>query len=669
MAAALLLLGFRNGICLSRGLPAGAWGDPRVLLDNKLEGWLHIGTVSGQWSWEAALAGVLWEWLPATLFGWGLFLRAQSSRPIRVPSLPRQAYPWLPAGLLFLIATAISLGVFEGIPHIQDSIAQQFQAQIFARGRAWAPVPEEGWVLRSEYMVQQAGRWYAQYPPGHAAVLALGVVLGVPWLSMPVLAALSAVLLHSTARQLYGPRTARLALWLFCLSPFVWFMSGERMNHVTTLFWVCAALCCLAPALKASAPDPRPARLLLGGLALGFAMCTRPLCGVAVAFPLIVAALTRPTGDRGRKAIALAAGSLMGGAPLLLFNAATTGSPWVTGYQAQWGNSGWGFGQAQWGSPHTLAAGLAHFAANWDGAARYLFEWPLPSLLPLLCCLLLPRRKRADGVLLAMLASLSLAYLPYFFQDLCLGPRFLYAGVPALILLSARGLMAAGIAFSRRRGESAALGLGRLREALFLLTVAGLLVNLPLLLHWYGRDFWGASTRLVREAERRKVGRAVVFIRDYGRLRCEELRRRGVTLAAAQAAVDRLDPGWLDARLTEWDKSTRSDRTERLTEALLKAVRGSVRRHQRTEPPWIDPNGISSNISLGLWANSPWPHEQDVIYALHPGAHLPRVVAAFPDRSYWEYGWIPERQRFDLRQLVMPIRNRAEPGSPERRSR
>ena len=130
--------------------------------------------------------------------------------------------------LLLAVAAGLSLGCFQGIPHVQDSIAQQFQAQLFARGRAWAPVPAHPEFFLFEFLVQDRGRWHAQYPPGQAALLALGVRAGAPWLVNPVVGAASAVFVYLAARRAYGAATARLALALFCLSPFVLkFMSAS----------------------------------------------------------------------------------------------------------------------------------------------------------------------------------------------------------------------------------------------------------------------------------------------------------------------------------------------------------------------------------------------------------------------------------------------------------
>src|SRR5262249_55202661 len=138
---------------------------------------------------------------------------------------------------------------FGGYPHVQDSIAQQFQAKILARGRAWVPAPPHGDFFLQDFLVQDHGRWYSQYPPGQAALLALGELADTPWLVCPLLAVLTGLWLYHTARRIYGGRTAGLVLLMFCLSPFVWFMSGERMNHTGTLFWISLGLLALAPAL------------------------------------------------------------------------------------------------------------------------------------------------------------------------------------------------------------------------------------------------------------------------------------------------------------------------------------------------------------------------------------------------------------------------------------
>src|SRR5947207_2197118 len=85
------------------------------------------------------------------------------------------------------------------------------------------PLGAAGAFFQHEFLVQQSGRWFAQYPPVHAAALALGTLAGAPWLVNPLLGALAALFIYLAARRAYDRSTAGLALVLCCASPFVWF--------------------------------------------------------------------------------------------------------------------------------------------------------------------------------------------------------------------------------------------------------------------------------------------------------------------------------------------------------------------------------------------------------------------------------------------------------------
>ena len=126
---------------------------------------------------------------------------------------------------------------------------------------------------------------------------------------------------------------------------------------------------------------------------------------------------------------------------MLWFNARTTGSPLLFGYEAMWGKGHEiGFHAAPWGVAHTPARG---------------FELREP-LLPAIADVSVrdarsiarrqhrrassgaSRLRRIDGVLLAGSAVLILLYFAYWHDGFYLGPRFFVCLLPALALWSAR---------------------------------------------------------------------------------------------------------------------------------------------------------------------------------------------------------------------------------------
>ena len=694
--AGLLLLALRTWIGLNHPLPLGALGDPLALRSNKLSGWLTAGLLQAHWSAGSAWANFVWEVLPAALFAVGLAGWCLTAEPeFHWPRIPLRWRGGLGIAGVFGIAAALSWFCFGGMPHVQDSIAQQFQAQLFARGQAYTQAPAAADQLANEFVVQHRGKWYSQYPPMQPAILALGVLAGVPWLINPLAGAVTVYFLYRAARIAYGSATAGAALALCCASPFLWFMSAERMNHTATLLFLSAAFCSFAPALK-HRPAPLPLwRSVTGALCLGLAISSRPLCGTAVALPILIAVLlslrmkqsslpSRGRGEGGTTTLphqpsarkpmpgtgkekghalwthltALAMGLCLGVLPLLVFNAITTGSPLRSGYEVLWGSSGWGFGNSQWGPPHTPALGLAHTARNWDAASKYLFEWPIPSLLPLLGVLALPRRTRMDWLLAGTLVTLSAAYFPYFFQDLCLGPRFLYAGVPALILLSARGLRGWGLYLARLRRIPPRRGISIVARAAVGCSVVGLAVNLPLLLRWYGGGFWGTTNLLTTQVRERQVHHALVLIQDYNFARRVRLQRLGVTNRAIQSAIADLDERWIDDQVAATAHLTAAARTAELTRVLGETAADPRRGHRRTRVPWIDYQGPSTNANLGFYANTPWPEHQDVIYAVDLGLDNRTLLRAFPGRQVWRYAYDPESGGFRIQPVAGQITSR-----------
>jgi hypothetical protein len=162
----------------------------------------------------------------------------------------------------------------------------------------------------------------------------------------------------------------------------------------------------------------------------------RPMDGAAFALPAGVWLLARTVRQRTSVATLLASGVGVGlpVAAVLAYNVTTTGQATLFGYELLWGAShGLGFHQAPWGVTHTPSRGLELINLYFLRLQTYLFETPLPSLVPVIAALSLVTRLAAfDRFLLSSSALLVLGYFAYWHDGFFLGPRFFFLLLPAL---------------------------------------------------------------------------------------------------------------------------------------------------------------------------------------------------------------------------------------------
>jgi len=447
----------------------------------------------------------------------------------------RTTFLLLTAGFSFLVSALISSLVFERMPHVQDSVAQLFQARIFASGRLFLQSPRFADFFDYTHIINN-GRWYSQYPFLHSLVLLPGVLVRQPWLINPLIGALTVPFLYLLGRELYDERTGRLTALLACFTPFILNMSAEYMNHTTTLLLVLLFMLFYSRGLfigncqlpignwKSNAVRREPVRPLpglLAGLFLGLAANVRPYTAAAVALPFglhaLFLALRRP-----RQVLpfliplALAAGA--GFSLTLLYNQLTNGHPLLFGYVVKWGpGHEIGFGHSGWGAQHTPLRGLLNTGNDFNLLNKFLFEWPLPALLPAAILFAAGTRDRRDWLLLTSFLCLAGAYFFYWFHNVCFGPRFLYESSAALLLLTVRGLFTLGPLLRRTFQVPLADGtparlLGRVLP-LLLLVMAG--VGLPPLYRLY-HTYGGVDASVQRAVRRAGLANALVFCAHFG---------------------------------------------------------------------------------------------------------------------------------------------------------
>lgn len=399
--------------------------------------------------------------------------------------------------LVFGAAVYIAIGLLERLPHVQDSITYLFQAQVLAKGQLTAPAPTLPGFFEQEFLLVQDGHWFGKYPPGFPLLLALGVILKAPWLINPFLAALSIPLLFVLGKGLFNRTTGILAVFLALVSPFFLIMSGTFMAHSAELFWILLFMVAWVHSLPKNSVKGSPNRLtrggrfprlgwaLVAGVALGMILLTRQLTAFISAVPfmfltLIFLAPKVPWRQRLKGITLSVIPAAIFGLLLLGHQWAVTGSPGQDPRLLFWDFDHLGFGQdigqgqnyfrldtvegepitawlydpSQPARGHTLQRGLYNLGLNIRHLQQHLFGWlPLVTLAFIWLLFVSGRATRADWLLLGTMAISWLAYVFYWADGIMYGPRYFYATLPALFLLTARGILMLAALLQGRIGQ------------------------------------------------------------------------------------------------------------------------------------------------------------------------------------------------------------------------
>ncbi|WP_420632034.1 ArnT family glycosyltransferase [Candidatus Leptofilum sp.] len=378
--------------------------------------------------------------------------------------------------LTFALTLHIASDVLARVPHVQDSLTYLFQAQTLARGELWAEAPLLPQFFEQEFLLVQNGRWFGKYPPGFPAILAIGVLLNAPWLINPLLATLTVPLIYQLGQRVGNGRIGLLAAALMSLSPFFLFLSGSQMAHAAELFWLVLFMLCWWMVIKKQ--EHREAQrcllALVAGSAAGMAFLTRQLTAVAIVAPFFLFTIWHsplPWRNRLQRSAVWLAGLLPLVALLFVYQWTVTGDPLQDPRLLYWPYDQLGFGDDVGEAPnlltielleeeagyavlwrtdldqpprgHTPQRGLHNILRNWQVLQSDLFGWlPLLTFSFIWLGFLLKRPSHTDWILLATLISLVAAEAFYWHSGIMYGPRYLYGALPALLLLTARGVQA-----------------------------------------------------------------------------------------------------------------------------------------------------------------------------------------------------------------------------------
>lgn len=350
----------------------------------------------------------------------------------------------------FGLAAWSSTSIFDRLPRTEDEVTFLFQAKTIAEGHLIAPGPEHGEFFFMSFVIVRDGQWFGKYPPGYPALLSVGTLLGRPWLVNAAASAVAVGLLLVVGRRFYDLRTALLAGALMVLSPFFILQSGSLLSHVVALCWVMLLLLLIDIMRRRDLPLVAAG----AGVAGGMLLLTRPLTAVGIALPFVAVAAIDLTSRRpllGRYAF-VALGSLPLLAALLLYNDATTGSPFRSAYELWWPYDRVGFGEEYGVNGHTPHDALRNMRSNLRDLSVVLFGWPRRlSFLPVVVAIgyaawrmrrrEISRETSADLLLAGMVVGLIVVHLFYWTPGKMYGPRYYFEIIGALSLLGARGIV------------------------------------------------------------------------------------------------------------------------------------------------------------------------------------------------------------------------------------
>ena len=446
----------------------------------------------------------------------------------RFPAAGDRVYGWATrynvaalAILSLLVSTAAALFVFDGIPHVSDEVAYQFQARALAAGQLAVAAPAEPDFFDFLHTIVDGDWWYGIMNPGWPAILAIGQKLNAPWLVNPILGALTLLVFYAFFQRAgYGRTESRIALLLMALSPLVLFMSATLMAHTANLLLFGIFLWAWTRIFETRAA----VYPVIAGAALGINLLVRPIDAGMVALPFIIQLCYRALRDRRLipHVVLVGAVAASGIGATMLYNQALTGDARVMPMTKYFMDRdpgqkfGMGFG-ADMGTTLHGEEWPGYYPADAVRVTSYRLAELFRDLhyLPLIlaAALLLPlafreyRQGEWHRLLLLSGVSLLVVYVFHFYHGIAYGSRHYFLAIPAMSVALARPLGRWLDSADRRVAM-------RARAAL----AAGLLFVLSYpyvrLLPVYDGNYRGASANVREAVESRDLANAVVFVEE-----------------------------------------------------------------------------------------------------------------------------------------------------------
>jgi len=512
----------------------------------------------------------------------------------------RRIFVFICFAILLACLTFFSSSVFNFRPHNVDSVAQMFQARIFTSGRFLLPSFEHPEFFSTLNTINDSSGWYSQYPPGHSAILAFGLLLGIEKFLPALLSFGSVIFFYLFMKNMFDSRSAQVALLLSVVCPFFLFMGAGYMNHVSALFFISAAYYFFSKWYLFG----KHVDIFVGGVMFGGVFLSRPLDAFALGLPLALIIISRII--RKKASWITIPFGLLGFMPFvglfLAYNQRTTGNAFLTGYTKLWGEQhGLGFHTNPWGIQHTPLVGFRNQLTDLSLLGEFLFEWPIPSLLPIAFFFLFARKlSNEDKTLILSFLMLPCVYFFYWHRDAYFGPRFFYSGVLFLVAITARSVVWMHEELRDKKIKIPGL-FSEVSLSIFAITICALCVCFSLSMgiaqryKAYSSSYSSMKLDYSKLAKDKGITTGIVFIPvSWGNRMISSLRSLGVSPSLVEHAYGAIDHCLLDSLIK---KSFRESSSVKKIEKEVKAL--IAKKHEVVKV------NITDDTSLRLRKNIP----------------------------------------------------------------
>jgi len=332
--------------------------------------------------------------------------------------------------------------LFKTIPITDDENCYRFVAGTLLSGNLTNAIPKYANLFSFQFMMFSHDSWFCQYTIGHPLFLAIGRLLGIEYLVVPLAATGSLFIIHKLVRDHVSSVSANLTITLIALSPTFLLTSGTQLGYATAL------LCSL---LLIWAWDRYFLRGSFVWIVLFAIASTLLLLNRTHSWFSLGAVLGLASFYMGwRKGLRIHFGRILllacaAGASLAVFmwiNYRQTGDPFVwtqMDFLLQWGQSdGIGFGHRSplWGI-HTFPKALSNLFIGTMRQSAWMFGWPFSY-----CFIFFCGRRGPQYFALSWFAVFQVSSMPYWDPGICLlGVMHQYEMIPALALLTSEGIL------------------------------------------------------------------------------------------------------------------------------------------------------------------------------------------------------------------------------------